>query len=428
MDNKFSKSNSMLEKVLEIVPTASQTFSKSYLQYPEKCSPLFIEKGKGTYVWDIDGNKFLDIVSGLMSNILGYNDEFVSDAIKSQLNKGISFSLPTELEYKLAKLLVDIIPCAEMVRFGKTGTDVTSAAIRLARAFTKRDRVLVCGYHGWQDWYIGTTSRNRGVPSIVANLSDTVAYNDLNTLEEKLKTNEYAAFILEPTNIERPNPGYLEAVRTLTKKHDTVLIFDEVVTGFHFALGGAQEYFNITPDLACFGKGLGNGMPISAVVGKKEIMRLMDDIFFSGTFGGEALSIAAGISVIEKLKSEPVIEHLWNFGEKLSNSVENIIFELGLTNIIKVNGYAPWRILSFYAYKKISANAIKTFFQKQMIEQGILILGSHNINYSMKDKELSIIVAAYEITLAKLKENIDKNVLLSNLNCRVIEPVFKVRE
>ncbi len=427
MKKSFSKSNAFLKKVLEVIPLGSQTFSKSYLQYPQTLSPLFIKKGQGARVWDIDENVFVDLVNGLMSNVLGYNDEDVNNAITKQLNKGISFSLPTELEYELAYLLTTIIPCAEMVRFGKTGTDVTSAAVRLSRAYTKRDKILVCGYHGWQDWYIGTTSRNAGVPKSVSQLTDKVAYNDLTSLEEFLKTETYAAFILEPTNVHAPLPGYLESVRELTLKYNTILVFDEIVTGFHFALGGAQEYFNVVPDLACFGKGLGNGMPISAIVGKTQIMKLMDEIFFSGTFGGETLSLAAGIAVIKKMQKEPVIKHLWDFGQALSDEVQLIINELDLHETIQLNGYAPWKILTFQDVEKTSASAIRTFFQKEMIQNGTLILASHNISYAMSAHEMREIINSYRNTLSNLKEKIIQNTVVSSLGCPIIEQIFKVR-
>lgn len=427
MKKNFSNSNSFLKKVLKVIPLGSQTFSKSHVQYPENLSPLFLQKGQGSRVWDMDGNVFIDLVNGLMSNVLGYNDEAVNKAIVSQLNRGISFSLPTELEYTLANLLIQIIPCAEMVRFGKTGTDVTSAAVRLSRAYTQRDKVLVCGYHGWQDWYIGTTTRNLGVPKTVSALTDVVPYNDLNTLENLLKTREYAAFIMEPVNLFEPAVGYLQSVRQLTQQHGTVLVFDEIVTGFHFALGGAQEYFGVTPDLACFGKGLGNGMPISAIVGKSEIMKLMDAIFFSGTFGGEALSLAAGIAVIEKMQQEPVINHLWHFGKELADELQSLIQTYDLTQVIKLNGYAPWKILTFHDADNISSSAIRTFLQKEMIENGILMLTTHNISYAMNHHDREEIIRAYDNSLGKLRESLMNNSLLADLECPIVQSIFKVR-
>lgn len=427
MIKNFTASHNLLQKALKIIPLASQTFSKSHIQYPEGFSPLFIKNAEGARVTDIDGNRFIDLVSGLMSNVLGYNDLEINEAICNQLKKGISFSLPSELEYELASLLLEIIPSAEMVRFGKTGTDATSAAIRLARAYTKRDKIIACGYHGWQDWYIGSTSRNLGVPRVISELTSLIPYNDLNIIEKKLRTEEYAALIMEPTNINPPKLGYLESVRSLTHKYNTVLVFDEIVTGLHFALGGAQEYFNITPDLSCFGKGLGNGMPISAIVGKVEIMKLMDDIFFSGTFGGETLSLAAGIAVIKKMQQEPVIKHLWEFGQKLADGVQSVVDYYNLSTAIKLNGYAPWKILSFHDFNSFSSQSIKTFFQKKMIESGVLILGSHNISYAMKDAEFDEIITAYDKTCNALKISLDKGTLLSDLQCPVIQPIFKVR-
>jgi glutamate-1-semialdehyde 2,1-aminomutase len=207
----------------------------------------------------------------------------------------VIFSLPHPIEAEVAELICEMVPCAEMVRFGKNGSDATSGAIRLARAFTGRDRVAVCGYHGWQDWYIGSTARHRGVPKATRDLTHTFAYNDLTSLDALLDAHagEFAAVILEPMNVTDPAPGFLEGVKQRAHRHGAVLVFDETITGFRYANGGAQQLFGVTPDLATFGKGLANGYPVSAVAGRREIMKLMEEIFFSFTFGGEALSLAA---------------------------------------------------------------------------------------------------------------------------------------
>ena len=427
MSHRFDKSNARLKETLDIIPTGSQTFSKSHLQYPRAHAPMFIERGKGSRVWDIDGNEYVDMVNGLMAISLGYNDTDVNQAIIDQLSKGITFSLPSELEYRLAQILVDIIPCAEMVRFGKNGSDATSAAIRLARAYTGRDKIAVCGYHGWQDWYIGSTARHLGVPEPVRSLTRSVPYNDLETLESVLKSEDYAAFILEPMNITLPKAGYLENVRKLTEKTGTILIFDEVVTGFHYALGGAQEYFGITPDLSSFGKGMGNGMPISAIVGKREIMKMHDDIFFSGTFGGEALSLAASIAVIEKMQREPVMETLWSSGEKLCSAVEDLICKNDLEDVLSLQGLAPWKVLIFKERGDVSAMAVRTFIQKDMIRQCVLLLTSHNISYAFTEQDHKDVVAAYENTLSDLSAHMKRGDLIEQMGCGVIEPIFKVR-
>ena len=243
MAKQFKKSNLLYERSLKSIPLASQTFSKSALNYPRGASPLFFEKGEGAYVWDYDGNKYIDYVLGLMPMILGYRDPEVDLAIKNQLNKGIIFSLPTDLEIELSELLIRLIPSAEMVRFGKNGSDVTSAAIRLARAFTNRNRIAICGYHGWHDWYIGSTIRNLGVPKSVSDLTSKFNFNDSESLESLLKSdpNGYAAVIMEPTGAFEPKQGFLEEVKELCVKYGVVLVFDEIVSGFRVNLGGAQK-------------------------------------------------------------------------------------------------------------------------------------------------------------------------------------------
>ena len=278
----------MLARARRTIPLGTQTFSKSYTQYPHGVSPYFIARGKGSHVWDIDGNEYVDFVNALCSVTLGYGDTDVDSAVRTQLDDGVIFSLPHPIETEVAEAIVEMVPCAEAVRFGKNGSDATSGAIRLARAYTKRDRVAVCGYHGWQDWYIGSTARSAGVPDAVKQLTHSFAYNDLESLNRLLDAhpNDFAAVILEPMNVTYPKPGFLESVRELTEQRGIILIFDETITGFRFANGGAQELFGVTPDLATFGKGLANGYPLSAIAGRSDIMKLMEEIFFSFTFGG----------------------------------------------------------------------------------------------------------------------------------------------
>lgn len=205
------------------------------------------------------------------------------------------------------------------------------------------------------------------------------------------------------------------------------MVFDEVVTGFHFALGGAQEYFGVTPDLSAFGKGMGNGMPIGAILGRRDIMKLQDDIFFSGTFGGEALSLAASIAVIKKMQREPVIEKLWSSGQKLADAVDALIKENGLEDVLSLAGLAPWKVAMFSARGNVSAMAIRTFLQKEMIAQGVLFLVSHNMSYSFTDEDHDIVVGAYRKTLSDLAAHLKQGTLIEKMGCPVIEPIFKVR-
>jgi len=411
-----------------VIPLGSQTFSKSRVQYPPE-APLFLAGGSGGQAWDIDGNRYVDLVCGLMALVLGYRDPDVDEAIRRQLAHGISFSLATRLETELAERLVDIIPCAEMVRFGKNGSDATSAAIRLARAFTGRDHVAVCGYHGWQDWYIGATSRNKGVPASVSALTHTFPYNDLDALERLLASQPsgFAAVIMEPVNVTMPAPGYLEGVRKAAHKHGALLVFDEIIGGFRYALGGAQEYFGVTPDLAAFGKAMGNGMPISAVVGRADVMREMEEIFFSGTFGGEALSLAAAIATIDKIRRENVVEALWRIGNEVSAIAEKRIAAHGLSDVVSLGGLAPWRILSFNDHPGGSRHAIKTTFVREMLQAGVLIIASHNLSYAHGLAEVAQIDAAYDRSLAVVAEEIRRGDLDRRMGNSIVRPIFSVR-
>ena len=304
----FTVSHSLLDRARKTVPLGCQTFSKSALQLPRGCAPLFLSHGDGGRVWDVDGNRYVDLICGLLPVVLGYRDPDVDAAITAQLANGISFSLATELEIELAERLVEIIPCAEMVRYGKNGSDATAAAVRLARAHTGRDRIAVSGYHGWQDWYIGTTTRNMGVPQAVGALTHSFPAGDCAALDTLLRRHpgDFAAVMVEPMTALEPGGESFQALADVVHHHGALLIFDEVITGFRYALGGVQSLIGVTPDLACFGKAMANGMPLSAVVGRAEVMRGMEEIFFSTTFGGETLSLAAAIAVVDKMRCQPV--------------------------------------------------------------------------------------------------------------------------
>lgn len=429
MNSRYQKSNELLKHALKLIPLGSQTFSKSYTQYPEGAAPLFLQKGKGGHVWDIDDNEYVDLVCGLLPITLGYCDQDVDQAIVKQLKKGISFSLATELEIELAEKLVDIIPCAEMMRYAKNGSDATSAAIRLARAYTKKERVAFCGYHGWHNWYIGATSRNLGVPKSVSELSHRFEYNNIDSLHQLFRQyrGEFAAIIMEPMNKIDPEPGFLNAVQELAHQESAVFILDEIITGFRYSLGGAQELFNITPDLATFGKGMANGMPLSAVVGRAEIMNLMEHIFFSGTFGGEALSLAAAIATIDKIQKKSVIKNVWSKGEILMQGVQAEIKSHSLENIFSISGKAPWTYINVANTKNLSKEMLKTLFIQEMLKQGVLIQSTHNICYAHSEADIKHVLSAYRYTFDCIKTAIDERSVEAQLACAPIEPVFQVR-
>jgi glutamate-1-semialdehyde 2,1-aminomutase/spore coat polysaccharide biosynthesis protein SpsF len=426
---RYSNSNRMLERAERVIPLGSQTFSKSKIQYPQGHAPLYLKRGKGGRVWDVDENEYVDLVCGLLPVLLGYCDPDVDAAIKAQLENGISFSLATELEIELAERLVEMIPCAEMVRFGKNGTDATSATIRLARAYTGRDHVLACGYHGWQDWYISSTTRSKGIPAVIGELTHKVPFNDLEAVREKLRAypGNVAALIMEPMNVEEPNPGYLEELKELLHADGALLIFDEVVTGFRYARGGAQELFGVTPDLSSFGKAMGNGMPISAVVGRADIMCEMEEIFFSSTFGGETLSLAAAIATVDKLNDQPVIERIWETGDRLGNGIRMLLSETGLSETLSLAGKAPWTLLQFKDHPNGSSQGIKTLFLKQMLEQGVLLLGSNNICYAHDNDDVELVLGAYRSSFKLIAEELRDPGLDDRLGIPLVRPVFAVR-
>ena len=425
----YYRSQRLIERAERVIPIGSQTFSKSKLQFPPGAAPLFLTHGDGGRVYDVDGNEYVDLVSALLPNVLGYRDPDVDLGIRRQLARGISFSLPTTLEMELAERLVKHIPCAEMVRFGKNGTDATSAAVRLARAATKRDRLVLLGYHGWQDWYIGATTRNLGVPAAVSALSHLAPYGDLEAIEALFLKHpgEFAAVILEPMNTTEPPAGYLQGLKDLANRHAALLIFDEIITGFRWSIGGAQARYGVTPDLACFGKAMGNGMPISAVVGRAEIMCLMENIFFSGTFGGETLSLVAAIATIDKIEREKVTDRLWAVGAELMAQVRARIAAVNLGNVIGLVGAAPWAILTYKDHVSASKEAIKTLLLREMIAAGVLINASHNVCYAHSQTDIAHVLKAYDHALGVLHEALDRGDVEQRLGNQVIRPVFSVR-
>ena len=427
--NSYQNSMDFLDLAEKIIPLGSQTFSKSRTQYPVGVSPLFIDRGEGSKVWDIDGNQYVDFANSLLAVSIGYNNASVNAAVIKQLKKGVSFSLPSKLEYEVASLLVDMVPCAEMVRFGKNGSDATSAAIRLARAYTQRDYVAVCGYHGWHDWYIGTTTKNLGVPAATSGLSFSFPYNDIDALERLLinHKDKFAAIIMEPINSVYPLPGYLEAVRELSTKHKVVLIFDEICTGARLSPGGAQELFGVTPDLCVMGKGLANGHPLSAVMGKREIMELCSEIFFSGTFGGENISLAAAKEVLTLVKTGDVTKKLEQTGSLIMEGVKDIVVDNSLDEIFSFSGHPSWSFINISREAINDVMLLKTLFLQEMFKRGILVLSTHNISFAHSSSDVYQLLAAYSETMDVIKDSIKKDNVRDSLECEPLKLLFKVR-
>jgi len=414
-------------KAKKIIPAGTQCLSKGPTQFVDGVAPKYLQKGKGCHVWDVDGNEYIDYGMGLRPIILGYCYPAVDEAIAKQLRDGITFTLMHPLEVETAELLTEIIPCAEAVRYGKNGSDATTAAIRAARAYTGRDKIAICGYHGWQDWYIITTERNKGVPKIMKQLSFVFQYNNIESLKELFDNypGEFAAVIMEPVGITPPQNSFLKEVKKVTHENGAVLIFDEIITGFRFALGGAQKYFRVIPDLAAFGKAMANGMPISALVGKEEIMTVFNETFFSFTFGGECLSLAATLATINELKTKKILDFIWAQGRKLQDGYNKLAKEQELKEYTQCEGYPPSTMSKFYGKTLEESLLMKSLVQQELLKRGILWAAYHAISYSHKDNEINTTLEAFNDALKILKRAIRENKVKKLLEGRPVKPVFR---
>ncbi len=419
------KSDELYKIALELIPAQTQTLAKGPGQNIKGVAPKYLQKGKGSHVWDVDGNEYLDYTMAVGPLSLGYCYDKVDEAIKEQLSSGITFSLMHPLEVEVAQIINKVVPNAESVRYSKTGADVTSAAVRLARAFTKRNKVLCCGYHGWHDWYISVTDRNKGIPQVIQDLTFTFNYNDIHSVIDSIDE-DTACVILEPFVFEEPKNNFLQELREVCTKNGTLLIFDEMWTGFRVAIGGAQEYFGVKADLATFSKAVANGMPIGILTGRKDVMSLLEkEVFFFTTFGGEALSLAAAKATIEELIEKNVPEYLAKQGRKLKDGYNSIAHDLGM-DYTKCSGFDCRTIITFDAEKSdCNPLEMKSLVQQEMIKRGILWGGFHNMSFSHSDDDIEYTLKAYKDVLPILKTAVEEKDIKKYLRGEPVEPVFR---
>ena len=419
----IDKSQELYFRALGLIPSVTQTLAKGPSQYIDGVAPKYLVKGKGSHVWDADGNEYIDYNMGIGPIVLGYSYPKVDEAIKRQLEDGITFSLMHPLEVEVAELIREIIPNAEAVRFSKTGADVTSAAVRLARAYTGKDKILCCGYHGWHDWYISVTIKNKGIPQAVQGLTYTFNYNDIQSLKNSID-DKTAAIILEPVVFEQPKNNFLQDLAEICHRKGIVLIFDEMWTGFRMDIGGAQEYFGIVPDLATYSKAIANGMPLSVLTGKKDIMQLAEnDIFFYTTFGGEALSLAAAKATIRELINKQVPNHLNDKGKLLREGYNLLVNDLELP-YTKCVGY-NFRSMITFNHPNVDSLLMKSLVQQEMIKRGILWSGFHNMSYSHSDEDIVYTLTVYEDVLKILKYAVANDKVAELLKGKPVQPVFR---
>jgi glutamate-1-semialdehyde aminotransferase len=420
----ITQSDLIYERALKVQKPITQTLAKGPGQFTKGIAPKYLQKGKGSHVWDVDGNEFIDFNAAIGPLSLGYAYPAVDEAIKKQLEDGITFSLMHPLEVELSELIQEVIPNAEAVKISKTGADVCSAAVRVARAFTGREKIFCCGYHGWHDWYIGITSRNAGIPEAIQNMTYTFEYNNIDAIREALDE-DVAAIILEPFIFEAPQNNFLQELAELCRENGTLLIFDEMWTGFRIALGGAQEYFNVTPDLAVYSKACANGMPIALLTGRADVMKLFNNEVFSyTTFGGEALSLAASIATIKEIRDKNVPAYLDEKGGIIKDGYNQIAQEFGMENLTKCVGYNCRSMVTF-APEAGNGLEVKALMQQEMIKRGVLWAGFHNMCFSHSDEDINYTLSAYREVMPILKEAIESQNVKSYLKGEVLEAVFR---
>ena len=423
---QFLKSDELLKRELKVSPLAAQTYSKSYRYFSRGVAPSYMDRGEGCYIYDVDGNRFLDFMCALGPVTVGYNEPEVNEAVIRQVNRFASGTLQSELEVELAEKLCEIIPCAEMIRFVKNGSDATTAAVRLARAYTGRDMILMSGYHGMHDWSIGASENHKGVPAAVRALTKNFIYNDIADLERNLSENEVAAVILEPIQSDGPKTGYLEAVKELAHRYGALLIFDEVVSGFHYALGGAQELFGVIPDMVAFGKGLANGYPISAVAGRKDLLQQIEEgVFVSTTFGGDSIAMAAALATIRILEQPGFYDHIRKIGTMLRDGIQERIDRYDLKDVLSVSGMPQHAGVAFEGHGSLSYLDIQSVYSQEILRSGILVFAIYFLNKHHTEKEAGLYLDATDRAFSMIRKAIDQDSLEGILVGGKVDPVFK---
>ncbi|MCE5239063.1 aspartate aminotransferase family protein [bacterium] len=414
------KSNALYDRALEILPGGTQLFSRRADRFVPGVTPMYLERAEGVHLWDVDGNEYLDFGMGCGPVILGHAYPAVTEAVIAQAQRGNCLTVNSPLEIELAELLIDLVPCAEMVRFLKCGGETNAAAVRIARGYTGRDVVLFCGYHGWHDWYLaanllGPDTLNghllpgldtRGVPQALQGTTIPFEYNNLDSLRAALEQNRgrVGCIMLEAARSKRPAPGFLEGVRALADEYGAVLIFDEVVTGFRLALGGAQEYFGVTPDLCTFAKALSNGIPLGAVCGRRDIMASAATMFISSTYFSDTIGLAAGVATLTELRDRPVIPHLWAMGERLQEGLRALAARHGLA--FHCDGFPPVLHMGFDEPDEHQRVVMTTVYLQELVKRGILCLMGAYLSYSHTPEDIDAYLQAADEAFGVIKQGL----------------------
>ncbi|MEW6623651.1 MAG: aminotransferase class III-fold pyridoxal phosphate-dependent enzyme [Bacillota bacterium] len=404
----LDKSMVLFDEAQKLSPGGLMGIRRPYNFIPGEY-PIFIERGYAGHIIDVDGNDYIDMLCGYGPIILGYNEPEINQAVMQQMDKGFCFSLVQPIQNELEKRLIDTIPCAEMAILVKTGSDATGVAIRIARGYTDKKKILRCGYHGWHDWCVEV---HGGVPAEIKNLTIEFSYGDLDELEHLLKEHghETAAIIITPVGhptaepVMEPPEGYLEGVRQLADKYEVVLIFDEIRTGFRVAMGGAQQRYGVTPDLSTFGKAMANGYAISACVGKAEVMKVAEKkVFISSTFFPNSLEMAAAMKCMDILERENVIDNIWSRGQVFLDKLANIVQDSQLP--VTVSGIPPMPFITFDRVDEYYKER-RTLFYTETIRRNLFIQPFHHwyIAFRHTDEDLAYALNVIGEALEIVKE------------------------
>jgi glutamate-1-semialdehyde 2,1-aminomutase len=431
---RFDKSLKLQEAFRRLIPGGSHTYAKGDDQYPERMPP-YITRGEGCRVWDIDGNEFIEYGMGLRAVTLGHAFGPVLEAVQRQLPSGSNFCRPNPIELECAQELVDLIPGAEMAKFAKNGSDVTSAAIRVSRAYTGRDMVAVCRNHPFysnEDWFIGSTAMRAGVPESVRTLTVTFQYNDMESVREIFEAypDRIACVILEPEKEDPPKNGFLRELGAYVRAQGAVFILDEMITGFRWHNAGAQSFHGVEPDLSTWGKALGNGYSVSALLGKREIMELggydhdRERVFLlSYTHGAEPHGLAAALETMRTYQREPVVETLWRQGERLQKGVNQVVEELDLGDHFSLRGRPCCLVFATRDQDREPSQPFRTLFLQETLKRGLLA-PSLVVSYSHRDDDIDQTVEIIRGALGVYRQALDDGVE-RYLDGRPVKPAFR---
>ncbi|WP_099042240.1 glutamate-1-semialdehyde 2,1-aminomutase [Mycobacterium neglectum] len=432
-DRTFEHSNRLQQRLHDLVPGGAHTYSRGADQYPEHMAPV-LTHGHGCRVWDVDGNEFVEYGMGLRSVTLGHGYQPVVDAVSAAIAGGVNFSRPTELELAAAEDFLHLVPGADMVKFAKNGSDVTTAAVRLARAATGRSKVAACDqpFFSTDDWFIGVTEMRGGIPT--RSQKDTVRfrYNDLDSLAAVLANDDIACVFLEAaTSAAEPDPGFLAGVRNLCDKHGSLMVFDEMITGFRWSAHGAQAVYGVTPDLSCWGKAMGNGFPVSALAGKREFMELgglrtdRERVFLlSTTHGPETSSLAAFRAVVRAYKDDQPVRQMERAGRLLIDGVQSVVQTAGLADYLQLSGKPSCLTFATKDAAQLPSQAYRTLFLQEMLLRGVLGQ-SFVVSAAHSDTDIEQTVDAVRDALPQYRRAVEQGSVQGLLDGRPVAPAIR---